>query len=214
MLNHMHTPQSSWAGLLEDSYFVGKKLALEFALISMWGSASFSHVWDEWAYSWKGIWAGNGGVVANRARLAPREELKGNLSSEQMSISWMTEKARGACRWVRRKWRVATCYQLAGFSQQSHRSLAAGHKHSVLLYSALSPPWKRLVSVTLGLEEANFVIVSFYSAPLLTFPLLLSSGRKELALVIPNKTVKFLNAFSIYLRTPKFYGNRNSGNFC
>lgn len=59
---------------------------------------------------------------------------------------------------------------------------------------------KKLVSVILGLEETDFVTVSFSSE---------QRGKNQYwGSIMPNKKIKFLGALSFNFRTTKFYWNK------
>lgn len=88
----------------------------------------------------------------------------------------------------------------------------------IVFHSSQRPSRKRPESVTLGLEETNFIIASFSSASSPMSPSVsqhwLGGKSRYGGLVMPNKIVQLLGTCSFYLRTPKCYWTRKSGNFC
>lgn len=87
-----------------------------------------------------------------------------------------------------------------------------------IFHSSQRPLRKRPESVTLGLEETNFIVALFSSASSLTSPSVSQHGLggkgRYGGLVMPNKVVQLLDTCSYYLRTPKCCWTRKSGNFC
>lgn len=88
------------------------------------------------------------------------------------------------------------------------QSWAIDYEH-IVFHSSQRPLRKRPESVTLGLEETNFIIALFSSA---SSPMSSSVSQHGLGgkgrnggLVMPNKIVQLLDTCSYYLRTPKCY---------
>lgn len=73
-VNPLPPPQEfmGWSIGKKTGSSVGKKLALKVTLISAQKSANFSHAWDEWGYSLKGVWAGIGELWLTEPGLAPK----------------------------------------------------------------------------------------------------------------------------------------------
>lgn len=87
----------------------------------------------------------------------------------------------------------------------------------IVFHSSQRPLRKRPESVTLGLEETNFIaLFSSASSPMSSSVSQHLTGRKgngNGGLVMPNKIVQLLDTCSYYLRTPSATELEN-GNFC